>query len=1007
MSGYGFARFQLDTEYIDIRQKTTGYNKRKDDRVVNSGGFGNSSENSEQQNNNWLNNSASFVGKAGRKAGKKTKNGLSKIAQKAANLVLNLLSKLSPWQILVVILIAFILISAVFSFGFFASNENAGETKSYTDYSNTVGYSESGDTVVTKFSNSNAACLSYYETLSKEKSVYQIKETDTGEQELILAGADDAAVDYFKNDLDYYIDPNLLYCMNKYLFNDQNVFPELFLNPVAYNPFTYQLQKLTDENGNIIVESNIKGKDGKETGKKEKSVADYGIASVLKYKKETMTEHIKGTYIMEDYYDSESGSVKQRSINEPYDITISTKEYDVLDHAISMAGSMTYNYTNTSVKTEGIKSGESANESDNVEKILVEDKQIVQYKVSFNGTGGASPISGNGILFFPTLQEAEDYVNNNPSYRVVTDENGNPVTSVQSYKLYKYRDTSTSGIYSDFVNMTGCNTTDSGNDYLYDYLTNFSTYKPVITRTYDTFLSMHSGGDTNLYVNIAKFGVQGESGTTGSGSGSGSNKFEQLYNGDKKELIETIWDGLLQFGFSEIQAAAVLGNMASESSFNLSVVNEIGCAGLCQWYQGRMTRLKNFATAIGYDWTDPIPQILFACMELDTKNTYSYAPRQWAYDQDKTWDSSNDVSEIAKAMALGWERFALPRDYDVSSSVRSEVAKRQEQSMSAYTYLKGKTFGHIIPSFEAAMPNGANTGSNSSNTGNNNGTINGSAITSSGTMTDEDRKSFYEFYHAMDELEEDVTFESYNRNLTTDEVQNMVLLTNSFINGTTMSEESLNLDGALWSDSFVSNLEEKKESGDSFASTIDGLPIGNSKSIQDLDFLFPVDVSGNPTFTSAFAPRISPTAGASTYHKGVDIGCKEGTPIYAAADGIVEISQYSSSAGNYVQINHGSNAKGETVQTVYMHNSSLLVKSGDQVKKGQEIAKAGSTGYSTGSHCHFGLMINGIYSNPVLAFDLATVPIMENGKLTTVALPADSNFTRYIAYNASKNTFAQ
>lgn len=394
-------------------------------------------------------------------------------------------------------------------------------------------------------------------------------------------------------------------------------------------------------------------------------------------------------------------------------------------------------------------------------------------------------------------------------------------------------------------------------------------------------------------------------------------------------------------------------------------------------------------------------------MELDTKNTYSYAPRQWAYDQDKTWDSSNDVSEIAKAMALGWERFALPRDYDVSSSVRSEVAKRQEQSMSAYIYLKGKTFGHIIPSFEAAMPDGANTGSNSSNTGNNNGTINGSAITSSGTMTDEDRKSFYEFYHAMDELEEDVTFESYNRNLTTDEVQNMVLLTNSFINGTTMSEESLNLDGALWSDSFVSNLEEKKESGDTFASTIDGLPIGNSKSIQDLDFLFPVDVSGNPTFTSAFAPRISPTAGASTYHKGVDIGCKEGTPIYAAADGVVEISQYSSSAGNYVQINHGSNAKGETVQTVYMHNSSLLVKSGDQVKKGQEIAKAGSTGYSTGSHCHFGLMINGIYSNPVLAFDLATVPIMENGKLTTVALPADSNFTRYIAYNASKNTFAQ
>lgn len=970
-------------------------------RVVNSGGFGNSSGDPEQ-NNNWLNNGAAFLGKAGRKAKKKTKNGLSKIAQKAANLALNLLSKLSPWQILVVILIAFVVISIIFSFGFFASDENSGETKTYTDYSNKIGYDQNGDTVVMSMSNSNSACLSYYETLSKEKSVYQIVEDDNGDQKLILAGSDDAVVDYFKNDLDYYVNPNLLYCMNKYLFDDQSVFPELFLSPVAYDLATYQLKQLTDSNGNIVVESKIRDQNGKETGEKENSVADYGIASVLKYKKETMTERIKGTYIKEDYYDPDSGSVKQRTISEPYDIVISTNVYDVLDHAISIAGSVTYNYSETSVKKEGIKSGESASESDNVEKILIEDKKITQYKVSFNGTGGSAPVSGKGILFFPTLQEANDYVSKNPSYRVVTDGNGNPVSSSQSYKLYKYRDTSTSGIYSDFVDMTSCDTSDSGTSYLYDYLTNFSTYKPIITRTYDTFLSMHSGGDTNLYTNVAKFGVQGEAGAgdAGTKTGSGSNKFEQLYNGDKKELIETIWDGLLQFGYSEVQAAAVLGNMASESSFNLSVINEIGCAGLCQWYKERITRLKTFASTIGYEWTDPIPQILFACMELDTKNTYSYAPRQWSYDQDQTWDSSNDVSEIAKAMALGWERFALPKDYDVSTKVRAEVTRRQEQSMSAYSYLNGKTFGHTIPSFDAAKPKGSSSSTINSNTGNNN-----VSITSTGTMSDEDRKAFYDFYHAMDDLETDVTFERYNHNLTTDDVQNMILLTNSYINGTTMTEESLNLNGALWSDDFVSNLEKKKESGDTFASTIDGLLIGNAKSLRELDLLFPVDNAGSPSFSSEFAPRKSPTAGASTYHKGVDIACVTGTSIYAAADGVVEISKYSSSAGNYVQINHGKNAKGETIQTVYMHNSSLLVKVGDQVKKGQEIAKAGSTGYSTGSHCHFGLIINGIYNNPVLAYDLSAVPILNSGKLTTVTLHADSRFTQYTAYDSSKNTY--
>ena len=70
----------------------------------------------------------------------------------------------------------------------------------------------------------------------------------------------------------------------------------------------------------------------------------------------------------------------------------------------------------------------------------------------------------------------------------------------------------------------------------------------------------------------------------------------------------------------------------------------------------------------------------------------------------------------------------------------------------------------------------------------------------------------------------------------------------------------------------------------------------------------------------------------------------------AAAAGEVVIATYSSSAGNYVMISHGGG-----VYTVYMHASSLLVSQGQSVKKGQTIAKVGSTGYSTGSHLHFGV----------------------------------------------------
>ncbi|MGN0393972.1 MAG: murein hydrolase activator EnvC family protein [Coprococcus sp.] len=111
--------------------------------------------------------------------------------------------------------------------------------------------------------------------------------------------------------------------------------------------------------------------------------------------------------------------------------------------------------------------------------------------------------------------------------------------------------------------------------------------------------------------------------------------------------------------------------------------------------------------------------------------------------------------------------------------------------------------------------------------------------------------------------------------------------------------------------------------------------------------------------TDEFGYRDQPTAGASTYHQGLDIGCEYGSDIVAAESGTVIISEYNASCGNYVMIDHGNG-----VCTVYMHNSQLLVGVGETVEKGQAIAKAGNTGVSTGTHCHFGVRINGTYVNP-------------------------------------------
>lgn len=116
--------------------------------------------------------------------------------------------------------------------------------------------------------------------------------------------------------------------------------------------------------------------------------------------------------------------------------------------------------------------------------------------------------------------------------------------------------------------------------------------------------------------------------------------------------------------------------------------------------------------------------------------------------------------------------------------------------------------------------------------------------------------------------------------------------------------------------------------------------------------------------TSEFGMRESPTAGASTNHKGIDIGAPRGSDIVAADSGKVILSTFSNSAGNYIIVSHGKNAAGVVICSVYMHADSRLVNVGDTVTKGQKIATVGSTGYSTGPHLHFGVTEDGVYVNP-------------------------------------------
>ena len=112
--------------------------------------------------------------------------------------------------------------------------------------------------------------------------------------------------------------------------------------------------------------------------------------------------------------------------------------------------------------------------------------------------------------------------------------------------------------------------------------------------------------------------------------------------------------------------------------------------------------------------------------------------------------------------------------------------------------------------------------------------------------------------------------------------------------------------------------------------------------------------------SSYFGGRKSPGGIGSTNHKGIDIAVPRGTPIYAADGGTVTYAGWMSGYGYLVQIDHGNG-----YVTRYGHNSSLTVSVGQHVYKGQQVARAGSTGNSTGNHCHFEVRYNGVAKNPL------------------------------------------
>ena len=895
--------------------------------------------------------------RGGVKAGKNLTRKAGKIIEKTFAFLKKKLGLGGLIKLALIIAGIVILLLGLYSCSYFLTGEDAGQTGDYVTNDNDVSpardkkasdasrttsaaddntLNERGaERTIYEMSPANYACLSYYTLLSDNKSCYQEYTDADGKISLIPMDDANAVKDAFGNDDNFKINPNLLYAMNKYLYQNEYVYPEAFLKPIAYKKENgkFKLMPLTDKNGRVKVNSVCYTEDGTKLDKKQKNVSAYGIASVISYKKEERKVVLKGRYTKEDYYDTSSGSVKTREINESFKIPLSSTTEHVISSAVTISGVITYKYKTDSVLSNACTDGTSSEPSDNVKKILYDTAVVEKYYA--NGPGGA-------VKYFNTEDELTDFCKEAVSFTPAKDTDGNYKLHEFSYNLYKYR-SDDSGKYTDFVRYDKMDITNEDNTYLKDYISNFATYKPIIDRSNNFFRSIKSGGAIGDFetAELAGDGSNNVTLTQVEGQSGDNSNFIYMYNNDAegRKTAETLWDAFIILGFTEEQTSAIIGNAFQESGLKADITNSIGAYGLFQWMGGRQEKLKIFAKDYAHkNASDVITQARFAAQEL--KGGSKWADDGWMHTgiyegEYEQFCSSSNIETLTKVMCHAFER---PGDDEAAYNNRVTAAK------TAYRLFHGKKLSLKVS--DVAM--------NDISYGNTTGeklATDGSFGTTS-PMTEEDKQSFYKFYHAGDEeniFDGKHKVELYTNSLTTEKVELIIKTANSFINGTTINDESMKTEKEMWDKDYLRSLAEEQSGRGS-------IQMGSVGNPSKKGFSSPVSTI---IITDEFGQRDAPTAGASTYHQGMDLAVNMGDPIMAAAAGTVLEAGYSEGGGYYVEIDHGGG-----VVTVYFHNSKLCVTAGQKVKRGQIIARGGSTGISTGPHCHFGVLENGQYVNP-------------------------------------------
>lgn len=229
---------------------------------------------------------------------------------------------------------------------------------------------------------------------------------------------------------------------------------------------------------------------------------------------------------------------------------------------------------------------------------------------------------------------------------------------------------------------------------------------------------------------------------------------------------------------------------------------------------------------------------------------------------------------------------------------------------------------------------------------------------------EEQKKQIESAKSLLEEKKKNLNVLKKNKEKTAIALENSKVIRNSYISRLSEQEKETQ-----------SKIDEYQTELNNLESQIVALTTGNIGS----DYIggeFAWPAPGYTTITSRYGMRIHPILKTARVHTGTDIAMPTGAYIIAANDGIVIKSMYTTGYGNMVMIDHGGG-----VSTLYGHGSEIIAQTGQEVKKGDIIMKAGSTGWSTGPHLHFEVRINGtaVDSLPYITNQANKTAGQENG----------------------------